>query len=185
VILPGVFARPVEQVARELIGARLEVDGVGGRIVETEAYHHQEAASHSFAGPTPRNAVMFGPVGHVYVYLSYGMHWCLNLVAGLEPGNAVLIRALEPLDGVELMRARRGVEPLRGLCSGPGKLCQALAVTRAHNGLAVDAVPFAFAAAQEAQPVVVGPRIGISKARELPWRFGLAGSPYLSRPFPR
>lgn len=173
----------MQAVARELIGATLEVDGVGGRIVEVEAYHHQDPASHSHGGRTARNAAMFGPVGHAYVYRSYGVHWCLNLVAGTEPGSALLIRALAPLAGVGLMRARRGVEPLRALCSGPGKLCQALAVTRAHDALPLNAPPFAFTPGA-AEPVVVGPRIGISKARAQPWRFGLAGSPFLSRPFP-
>lgn len=170
-------------VARELIGVRLALDGVGGAIVETEAYHPTEPASHSFNGRTARNGAMYGPVGHAYVYRSYGIHWCLNLVAGTEPGSAVLIRALAPETGVELMRGRRGVEPLRSLCSGPGKLCQALDITRAHDGLALDTPPFAIAAGPSGK-ILVGPRIGISRAVELPWRFGLAGSPYLSRPFP-
>jgi DNA-3-methyladenine glycosylase len=181
---PAFFARPVVAVAQALIGVWLEVDGVGGPIVETEAYHHEDPAAHSFAGRTARNAAMFGPVAHAYVYRSYGIHWCLNLVAGTEPGSAVLIRALEPRAGVAAMRARRGVEPLKALCSGPGKLCQALAVTRAHDGLPLDAPPFRLALGN-AMPVVVGPRIGISKGAETPWRFGAAGSPYLSRPFPR
>ena len=163
---------------------RLWVDGVGGVIVETEAYRREDPASHSFPGPTLRNAVMFGPLGHAYVYRSYGVHWCLNIVGG-KPGSAVLIRALEPTDGLEAMRARRGVEPLRRLCSGPGKLCQALAVTAAHNGAALDAPPFRLAPAERDWSVVAGPRIGISKAVKAPWRFGAAGSPFLSRPFPR
>ena len=182
---------------------RLTVDGVGGAIVETEAYHPTEAASHSYSGRTARNAVMFGPVGHVYVYRSYGIHWCLNLVAGTDVGSAVLIRALAPESGVEQMRERRGVEALRGLCSGPGKLCQALGVTKAHDGMDLYAPPFAIApgaiapgaiapsaidpdaiAAEPSGAILVGPRIGISRAVELPWRFGLAGSPFLSRPFP-
>jgi DNA-3-methyladenine glycosylase len=182
-LAPDFFARPVETVARALIGARLTLDGVGGAIVETEAYHHEDPASHSFSGRTARNAAMFGPVGHVYVYRSYGIHWCLNLVAGTEPGSAVLIRALAPDLGVERMRERRGVEPLKGLCSGPGKLCQALGVTREHDGLALDAPPFAITAGPSGK-IVTGPRVGITKAVALPWRFGLAGSPYLSRPFP-
>jgi DNA-3-methyladenine glycosylase len=184
-LAPGFFARDVLRVARELIGVRLWVDGVGGAVVETEAYHHEDPASHSHRGPTARNAVMFGPVGHVYVYRSYGLHWCMNIVAGEGPGSAVLLRALEPLDGLERMRARRGVEPVRQLCSGPGKLCQALGVDRALDGAAVDVAPLAVAPALERPAVATGPRIGISRAVEQPWRFGAAGSPYLSRPFPR
>ena len=161
------------------------LDGVGGTIVETEAYHHQDPASHSHAGPTARNAVMFGPVGRVYVYRSYGLHWCMNLVAGEGPGSAVLIRALEPLDGLGRMRARRGVEPARQLCSGPGKLCQALGVTRSHDGARVDVLPFRLAPRDRPWDIVAGPRIGVSKAAEQPWRYGAAGSVYLSRPFPR
>ena len=178
------FSSPSDAAARALIGWTLSVDGVGGRIVETEAYHRADPASHSFSGPTRRNAVMFGAVGHVYVYRSYGLHWCLNLVCGDGPGSAVLIRALEPTDGVDLMSARRGTDDLSRLCSGPGKLCQALAVTQAHNGLRIDAPPFALEPGADVQ-VVAGPRIGISKAVETPWRFGEAGSPFLSRPFPK
>jgi len=178
------FGSPSPKAARDLIGWTLTVDGVGGRIVETEAYHHEDPASHSFSGPTPRNAVMFGPPGRIYVYRSYGIHWCMNLVCGDGPGSAVLLRALEPTQGIDQMIARRGLEQTRLLCSGPGRLCQALGVTREHNGLAVTEPPFALTPGAPAQ-VAVGPRIGISKAAEVPWRFGEAGSRYLSRPFPR
>ena len=181
---PDFFARDVVAVARELIGATLLVDGVGGTIVETEAYHHEDPASHAFNGPTPRNAAMFGPPGRAYVYRSYGIHWCLNLVcAGVGEGNAVLLRAIEPTRGLAEMRARRGRAEPRLLCSGPGRLAQALGVTRAHDGLALDAAPFALHAAAAPPEVVAGPRIGISRGVDLPWRFGLAGSLYLSRPF--
>jgi DNA-3-methyladenine glycosylase len=170
--------------AQALIGWELLVDGVGGRIVETEAYHHEDPASHSFAGPTPRNAVMFGPVGRAYVYRSYGIHWCLNVVCGESPGSAVLIRALQPTHGLEAMHDRRGLAEVRALCSGPGKLCQALAVTREHDGLPLDRAPFELRPGP-ARGLVAGPRIGITKAAEVPWRFGEAGSRFLSRPFPR
>jgi DNA-3-methyladenine glycosylase len=170
--------------APALIGWVLTLDGVGGRIVETEAYHHEDPASHSFAGPTPRNAVMFGPPGRIYVYRSYGIHWCMNIVCGEAPGGAVLIRALEPASGLEAMVARRGIAEPRRLCAGPGNLCQALGVTRAHDGLRVDHPPFALEPGPAGE-IAVGPRIGVSKAVEAPWRFGEKGSAYLSRPFPR
>jgi DNA-3-methyladenine glycosylase len=171
------------QAASALIGWTLTVDGVGGRIVETEAYDHEDPASHSFSGPTERNAVMFGPAGVIYVYRSYGIHWCMNLVCA-GPASAVLIRAIEPTEGLDVMIARRGLEDPRLLCSGPGRLCQALGVTRDQNGARVDRPPFELTPDAPAE-VVVGPRIGISKAAEVPWRFGEKGSRFLSRPFPR
>ncbi len=182
---PGFFARDVLTVARDLIGVRLRVDGVGGAIVEAEAYHHEDPASHSHAGRTLRNTAMFGPPGHAYVYRSYGLHWCLNLVCGVEPGSAVLIRALEPQEGVDRMRARRGVEPVRQLCSGPGKLGQALAVTSVLDGASLNAPPFRLTPADRPWTVQAGVRIGISRAQDQPWRFGAEGSPFLSRPFLR
>jgi DNA-3-methyladenine glycosylase len=180
--LTAFFDREVTLVARELLGATLLVDGVGGIIVETEAYHPTDPASHSFPGPTARNAAMFGPPARAYVYRSYGIHWCLNFVC--ENASAVLIRALEPTAGLDYMRLRRGVDNPRQLCSGPGKLCQALGVTIALNGLSLDLPPFELRRGQPAAPISVGPRIGITKAADKPWRFGLAGSPYLSRRFP-
>jgi DNA-3-methyladenine glycosylase len=182
------FRRSVHEVAPDLIGAVLLVDGVGGRIVEVEAYHHTEPAAHSFRGPTPRNAVMFGPPGYAYVYCSYGIHWCLNFVC--EPAgssSAVLIRAIEPLTGIAAMRRRRGIArgafDERALCSGPGKLCEALAVTDRHNGLPLDRAPFELRARDGKVDVVRGVRIGITKAVEKRWRYGLKGSRFLSRPF--
>jgi len=172
------------QVARALIGAILLIDGVGGRIVETEAYDAEEAASHAYRGPRRGIASLFGPPGHAYVYRSHGIHWCLNLVCR-EPGHAagVLIRALEPVAGLDTMRLRRGVDDERLLCSGPGRLGQALGVTGALDGLALDRAPFDLRPPEVAPAVVSGVRIGISKARELPWRYGLVGSRYVSRPF--
>jgi DNA-3-methyladenine glycosylase len=178
------FARSVHEVAPDLIGAVLLVDGVGGRIVEVEAYHHTDPAAHSYRGPTERNAVMFGPPGHAYVYRSYGIHWCLNFVCEPEgSASAVLIRAIEPLEGLAKMRRRRGVLDERLLCSGPGRLCQAMAVTATHNGLPLDRPPFQLFAREVKPEIAVGVRIGISKAAELPWRYGLAGSLFLSKPF--
>jgi len=178
------FARPVHEVAPELIGATLLFDGVGGTIVEVEAYDQDDPASHGFRGRTARTASMFGPAGVAYVYRSYGIHWCLNLVCA-ETGRAeaVLVRALEPTRGLEAMRERRGIEDERALCSGPGKVSQALGISRVHDGLALDEPPFELLARDAEPPVVVGPRIGITRAVDHPWRYGLAGSPFLSRRF--
>ena len=179
------FARGVHEVAPDLIGATLLVDGVGGIIVEVEAYHHTDPAAHSFNGPTPRNQVMFGPPGFVYVYRSYGIHWCVNFVCEEEgSASAVLIRALQPTQGVAAMRRRRGVSDLRALCSGPGKLTEALGITHGQNAMALDDAPFALHARVGKVNVVRGLRIGITKAVELPWRYGMRGSKFLSKPFP-
>ena len=181
---PADFGGDSQAVARLLIGATLLVDGVGGVIVETEAYDRDDAASHSFSGPTPRNQAMFGPPGRAYVYRSYGIHWCLNFVCREEGhGAGVLIRALEPTAGIERMEERRGLHDLRLLCSGPGKLGQALGITHELNGCRLDRSPFRVLAAPHDVEVVTGPRIGISKAIALPWRFGLAGSRFLSTRF--
>ena len=178
------FARSVHDVAPDLIGVTLLVDGVGGRIVEVEAYDQDDPASHGFRGQTARHAVMFGAAGYAYVYRSYGIHWCLNFVCD-EPGRAeaVLIRALEPTHDLEAMRKRRGVRAERALCSGPGKLCQALGVTGGHNGLQLDETPLELLQRSGTPQIVTGPRIGITRAADLPWRYGLEGSPFVSRPF--
>ena len=184
-ILAGIdFHAPAHEVAQQLIGTVVLVGGVGGRIVETEAYDREDPASHAYSGPTERNGAMFGAPAHAYVYRSYGIHWCLNFVCREHGhGAGVLIRALEPLAGLDVMRERRGVDDARLLCSGPGKLCQALGVTRALNGAPLAAPPFELLAPDEAIELVAGPRIGISKAMEVPWRFGLAGSRFVSKPF--
>lgn len=175
---------PSDQVAAELIGTIVLIDGIGGRIVETEAYDREDPASHSFAGPTDRNRAMFGPPGRAYVYRSYGIHWCLNFVCRENGhGAGVLLRAIEPLHGLEVMQARRGSTDVRLLCAGPGRLTQALGVTRAFDGMALDAPPFLLLPRDGPAAVICGPRVGISRAIDKPWRFGLAGSAFLSRPF--
>ena len=177
------FARSVHEVAPELVGATLLVEGVGGIIVEVEAYDGQDPAAHGFRGRTERNASMFGPAGRAYVYRSYGMHWCLNFVCEEEgSAAAVLIRALEPAVGLEQMRVRRGFDEPRLLCAGPGRLCQALGLTREHDGMALDEPPFEIHAPPRPVEVAAGRRIGISVATEQPWRYVLAGSRFLSRP---
>src|SRR3954468_2041821 len=178
------FARGVLEVAPDLIGATLLVDGVGGIIVEAEAYHQSEPAAHSFTGTTSRNHVMFGPPGFSYVYRSYGIHWCVNFVCEREgSASAVLVRALQPTHGLAAMRRRRGLHDERSLCSGPGKLCEALGITIAHSELPLDKPPFALHARLGKVDVVVGVRIGITKAADLPWRYGLKDSKFLSKRF--
>jgi DNA-3-methyladenine glycosylase len=180
------FARSVHTVAPDLIGATLLFAGAGGRIVEVEAYDQEDPAAHSFGGRTERNAAMFGPPGRAYVYRSYGIHWCLNFVCEREGvASAVLIRALEPSFGLAAMRRRRGLDDERLLCAGPGRLCQALGITREHDGAWLDRPPFQLQARGGPVEIVVGSRIGITKAVDKPWRYGLAGSRFLSRPFPR
>jgi DNA-3-methyladenine glycosylase len=180
------FDRSVHLVAPELIGATLLFNGAGGRIVEVEAYDQRDPAAHSFNGRTARNAVMFGPPGYSYVYRSYGIHWCLNFVCESEGrASAVLIRAIEPLVGLAKMRRRRRMpsNDERVLCSGPGRLCQALGITNAHGGLSLHRQPFELRAPVDNLEIVAGVRIGISKAIDLPWRYGLTGSRFLSKPF--
>jgi DNA-3-methyladenine glycosylase len=177
------FDRSVHDVAPDLVGVTLLFDGVGGPIVEVEAYDHEDPAAHGFRGPTDRNRAMFGPAGHAYVYRSYGIHWCLNFVCEPEQvASAVLIRALEPTHGVDEMVRRRGVAEPRLLASGPGKLCQALGITGDHDGLALDRPPFELLPREGEPELAVGPRVGITKAADQPWRYGLAGSRFLSRP---
>lgn len=175
--------RDAAAVAPDLLGTKLLVGGVGGLIVETEAYHPEDPASHSFRGPTPRNRAMFAGPGRIYVYRSYGIHWCINFVC--RGASAVLIRALEPTDGIATMRERRGLDDVRTLCSGPGKLCEALAVTGDLDGRMLSARPFRVVLPGGPLEWAVGPRIGITKAADVPWRFGVKGSRYLSKPFPK
>ena len=178
--------RSAHDVAPDLIGSELYVDGVGGVIVEVEAYDHEDPAAHGYGNrKTARNATMFLGGGHVYVYRSYGIHWCMNVVCGVEDvAEAVLIRALQPTRGVWAMRERRGQRDPRLLCSGPGRLCQALGVTREHDGVAIDEPPFFLRPKTVDVPIVTGTRIGITKAADKPWRYGLAGSRFVSRRFP-
>lgn len=179
------FSRSVLKVAPDLIGATLLVNGTGGIITEVEAYHHTEPAAHSYNGPTPRNMVMFGTAGYLYVYRSYGIHWCMNFVCEKEgSASAVLIRALQPTHGIAAMRRRRGLHDERNLCSGPGKVCEALGVSDKLNGHALDESPIAIYARTSKLEIATGVRIGITKAAELPWRYGLKGSRFLSKPFP-
>jgi DNA-3-methyladenine glycosylase len=183
---PSFYDRPVLEVARDLIGCVVRHGGAAGVIVETEAYHGSEPACHAFVGLTQRTSTLFGPPGHAYVYRSYGIHALLNAVCEPEGvGAAVLIRALEPLEGIELMRMRRGLEPVRELCSGPGKLTQALGIELGHNGVDLECGPVTIAEPPEDRrdaQVSVDRRIGINKAVELPWRFCATGSRFLSRP---
>ncbi|SCM72470.1 putative 3-methyladenine DNA glycosylase [uncultured Pleomorphomonas sp.] len=183
-MIAALSASPAAELAPLLIGATLTVDGVGGVIVETEAYEADDPASHSFAGERPRNRAMFGPPLTAYVYRSYGVHWCFNIVTGpAGHGAAVLVRAIEPTVGLATMAERRGMAEPRLLASGPGRLTEALGITIAHDGLSLDAPPFRLIPRDGAPDIVIGPRIGITRAADRPWRFGLRGSPFLSRPF--
>ena len=178
--------RAVTEVAQDLVGCTLLVDGVGGTIVEVEAYAPDDPASHSFRGENARNAAMFGPPGHLYVYRSYGVHWCANVVCcEAGTGAAVLLRALEPTHGIDAMRERRGVDDLRLLCSGPGRLTQALGISLEHDRLALDRPPFRLEPASETPDLVAGPRVGITRAADVPWRYSVRSSPFVSRPRPR
>ncbi len=180
------FLQPSDLVAQELIGSFFSYQGVGGIIVETEAYDQTDPASHSFCGPTGRNAIMFGPPDAIYVYRSYGIHWCFNFVCGEENhGSAVLIRAIEPTTGIETMKERRNMSDIRLLCAGPGRVSQALGITDRENGLLLSSAECILLPRNIPVDIVAGPRIGITKAADVPWRFGLAGSRFLSRPFPK
>jgi len=175
------FARSVHEVAPELVGVTMLVDGVGGRIVEVEAYDHEDPAAHGYGGRTARNASMFGPPGHAYVYRSYGIHWCLNFVCEDEGvASAVLVRALEPTHRLDVMAARRGVAEPRLLATGPGRLCQALGITGELDGARLDRPPFELYVRDEVE-VEQGLRVGITKAAERPWRYAESGSRFLSR----
>jgi DNA-3-methyladenine glycosylase len=182
------YARPVLEVARDLIGATVRHGAAAGVIVETEAYHHSEPACHAYVGLTPRTATLFGPPGFTYVYRSYGIHAMLNAVCDAGGvGAAVLIRALEPADGLEIMRAARGVARDEDLCSGPGKLTQALAIGLDLNATSLLDGPVRIEPRPASAPVpaiAVGPRVGITKAADLPWRFCAVGSRFVSRPWP-
>ena len=176
----------MHSVARGLLGATFHVDGVGGVVVETEAYAPEDPASHSYGGRTVRNAAMFGSPGHLYVYRSYGIHWCANVVCADEgTGAAVLLRALEPVHGLDEMQARRGLDELTLLCAGPGRLCQALGIGGEHDGLPLDRPPFELHLPSLVPEIVAGPRVGITRATELPWRYALRNSRFVSRPRPR
>lgn len=179
------FKLPPQRVAKQLIGTYFYVDGVGGRIVETEAYDENDPASHSFRGQSARNVAMFGGAGRAYVYLSYGLHWCLNFVCREEGrGAAVLLRALEPTAGIRAMEERRGMSERRKLCAGPGRVGQALAISKLHDGLPLDRPPFLLTPRDQEFPIVTSKRIGISRGREMLWRFELGGSLFVSRSNP-
>ena len=180
------FLQASDIVAQQLIGSFFSHCGIGGIIVETEAYDQTDPASHSFCGPTERNAIMFGPPETIYVYRSYGIHWCFNFVCGKENhGSAVLIRAIEPTAGIDTMKERRNMQDVRLLCAGPGRVCQALGITHRENGLSLHSKECILEPKNAPIDIVAGPRIGISKAVDVPWRYGLAGSRFLSRPFPK
>jgi DNA-3-methyladenine glycosylase len=182
------FDRSVHEVARDLIGGRLAIGPTAGIIVETEAYEASDPACHAYVGRTARNEVLFGPPGHAYVYLSYGIHSLLNFVTEPEgTASAVLVRALEPTEGIDLMRERRGQERIETLCSGPGKLAEALGIDLSLNGADLFQTPFELsepAGEWSTVDVVTGPRIGITKAADLPWRYSVSGSRFVSRPWP-